>query len=127
MHFAAFISMKNRLVAATVLACGTVLVIAFASLAFTEIDSVRRSSLDKLTTIAKIVGPNAASGLASDDSGHAERVLSALRTEPYLEYADIHSGNGNIFAVYYTSGRPSRCGPHPMPGRACRATCSIAS
>ncbi len=54
MYFAPFSSMKNRLVAATVFACGTVLVIAFAILASTEIDSARRSSLDGRAERARV-------------------------------------------------------------------------
>ena len=99
-----FRSIKNRLAATTVLTCGTVLLLAFASLATVEIISARRATIEELSAIAKMVGHNLAGALAFNDPSYAEGMLSALSVKQHVEYADIHAQDGRVFATYNPAG-----------------------
>ncbi len=95
-----FRSIKDRLITATVLTCGTVLLLVFAILAVAEHQSAHRTIGANLSTIANIVGHNIVDAIAFEDSDYAEEILLALRAEPEIEYAHIHLADGSIFATY---------------------------
>lgn len=99
-----FRSIRNQLTATTVLTCGIVLLLAFASLAAFEIISARRATIEELSALAKIVGHNVAGALAFNDANYAEGMLSALSAKQPIEYADIHAQDGRVFAIYDPRG-----------------------
>ncbi len=63
--------------------------------------TVRYFTVRDLAALAKIVGQNSSSALASGDRDAAARVLSSLRAEPNVMEAALYSKSGEVLAEYY--------------------------
>lgn len=63
-----------------------------------EAHTFRRSLVDRLSTLAHIIGSNSAAALIFEDAVSAERTLSALRLSPDVVAARIHGKKGKELA-----------------------------
>jgi two-component system sensor histidine kinase/response regulator len=112
---------KLLLVIASVSAAALLL----ASAAFTVYDRVafRATILDRLASMADIVGANSTAALSFDDARAAAEILAALQPESDVVAACIYTARGRRFATYPPGGRddlcppgrPSRGGVRPSP------------
>jgi signal transduction histidine kinase/CheY-like chemotaxis protein len=65
-----------------------------------ELYTFRQATLEKLSTIGKIVSTNSTAALAFDSKGDAIEILSALKSEPHVIGACLYDKNGKLFAQY---------------------------
>lgn len=66
--------------------------------------SYRKNTVEKIETLAKVIGINSTAALAFDDPGTAKEILTALSAEPHVVAACIFSNNGAVFATYNKTG-----------------------
>ncbi len=64
----------------------------------------RKSTINKLTSIAQLIGTNSVSALNFWDNATAEEILSSLTSERYIANAWIYDADGNLFAKYSKDG-----------------------
>jgi signal transduction histidine kinase len=62
--------------------------------------TLRNTTVEKLLTIARIVGENSTASLAFNDDKSAEELLQGLNAEPHVIYAAIYQNEGKLFASY---------------------------
>ena len=78
---------------ALLLACGTIIVY--------ELLTFRTSTVNKLTTIAEIIGTSTTPAVFFNDRIYAEEMLQILRVEKYISAAFIYKEDGSVFASYH--------------------------
>jgi len=93
-------SIKQKIMAITILTSGFVLVFASATYVFGEYASERQSLVESNLTLANVIGINGAAALAFQDQDAASEVLAALVAEPDIMAAHIYTLSGEIFASY---------------------------
>ena len=77
---------------AVVLACGIFF--------WSELLAFRRTTVQRLSTLSKVIATNSSAALAFDNAGDADEILSALKAEPYIAMACLYDKNGKVFATY---------------------------
>ncbi len=65
-----------------------------------ELVQFRTSMVDKMSTLAKVIGFNSTAALTFNDPDTAEEILSALSAEPSVQQAIIFSNDGKLFSRY---------------------------
>ncbi len=81
----------------------SLLLAAIGVLAF-EMFTFRSSVVNRLGTIAEVIGGNSTGALSFEDQGDAEEVLASLVAVPQIEAAGIYNANRELFASYTASG-----------------------
>lgn len=71
---------------------------------FNNMQMYRKSTINKLTSIAQLIGTNSVSALNFLDNATAEEILSSLTSERYIANAWIYDADGNLFAKYSKDG-----------------------
>ncbi len=64
----------------------------------------RNATVEKLGTLAEVIGTNSASSLIFGDPSSARDTLEALQAEPHIDYACICTLEGGVFAEFYANG-----------------------
>ena len=64
----------------------------------------RANTVESVTTVAAIVGHNAAAAIAFDDAVSGAKILSGLRVKPSITRAGLYRQDGTVFATYSRSG-----------------------
>ena len=111
------LSVKRKLTAITMVAAGTALFLACAAILAYELVTFREEKVGRLSTQAEIVGSNAASALLFADPEAAKATLAALRADPRIVSARIHTPDGALFARYDRDLTDARA-PPPAPPQA---------
>ena len=106
-------SIKGRLIRISLLTSLAAFLLATGLLMAFELLEFRRSSVDRLTVQAKIIGNNSTASLVFNDPKAAEEILGALRAAPNIVYAVIYSKEGRMFAYYLREGSVDRFSPPP--------------
>jgi signal transduction histidine kinase len=65
-----------------------------------EYYTFRKTIVEKMSTIAKIISANSTAALAFDSPEDAKETLAALNTEPNIVAACLYDKNGKLFAQY---------------------------
>ena len=112
------LSVKRKLTAITMVAAGAALILAGAAMVTYEMVTYREDKVTRLSTQAEIVGSNAASALLFADPQSAAVTLSALRAEPRVVSARIHTPDGALFARYDRDVKGGRSPPAAPPSSA---------
>jgi signal transduction histidine kinase/DNA-binding response OmpR family regulator len=107
------LSIKRKLTMITMVAAGAALFLACAAIATYELVTFRGELVSRLSALAQVVGGNSASAILFQDPVSAEATLAALRAEPRIVSARIHTPSGALFASYVRDGRAE---PAPLPG-----------
>jgi CheY-like chemotaxis protein/methyl-accepting chemotaxis protein len=71
-----------------------------------ELYTFRQATLEKLSTIGKIVSTNSTAALAFESKGDAIEILSALKSEPHVIGACLYDKEGKLFAQYPLNADP---------------------
>jgi signal transduction histidine kinase/DNA-binding response OmpR family regulator len=79
---------------------GMVLLVTCITFFVYELYTFRQTTLEKLSTIGKIVSTNSTAALAFDSKGDAIEILSALKSEPHVVGACLYDKKGKLFAHY---------------------------
>lgn len=96
-------SISGRLTAAFLLT--NALSLAVAGLAFVTYDVInfRRTTIDSLLTLARVIAENSSAALSFSDATAAMDTLNGLRAESQVEYAVIVNRHNQVFATYQSS------------------------
>jgi hypothetical protein len=83
----------------------TILALALACFGFAiyERGSFRATAVTQLTTLADMLGANAAASVTFNDKKTAEELLGALRAEHHIVAAALYDDKGQLFAEYHRS------------------------
>src|SRR5687768_14560449 len=109
------LSVKGKLTAITMVAAGAALFLACAAILGYELVTYREEKVSRLSAQAEIVGSNAASALLFADPEAAAATLAALRAEPRVISARIHTPDGVLFARYARDLTEARAPPEAPP------------
>ncbi len=97
-------TIRQKLMAITLLTCGTVLFAATLAFVVHEAISIRREVKRNLAIQADVIGVNVSSAIAFNDSRSATETLAGLRANPYIMGAYIVTSDSTIFARYVAKG-----------------------
>ena len=98
------LTIQRKLTVISMAAAGLALVLSCVSVFTYEILTFRRELVSRMSAQAQIVGTNSASAVLFQDPGVAAATLSALRAEPQVVSARIHTPDGALFASYVRDG-----------------------
>ena len=91
-------SIKNKLTLINMITCGIVLLMVTVAFVTNDLISLKKSIVEKLITISKVIGENSSAALTFDDEYAAAEILASLAEEP------------NILATYlYRQDEQSAC------------------
>lgn len=94
------IPIRKKLLRIILLINGIVLFVTCVTFFIYEVYTFRKTSIEKLSTIGKIISANSTAALAFSDPDAAKEILSALKTEPHIVAGCLYDGDGNIFSQY---------------------------
>jgi signal transduction histidine kinase len=97
-------SFKNKLMAIVMLTSSVAVLIASSLYITKDLLTLRSTTVEKLLTIARIIGENSTASLAFDDRKSAEELLHGLSAAPHVIFATLYQKEGEIFAKYLTKG-----------------------
>jgi diguanylate cyclase (GGDEF)-like protein len=100
---------RQKLVVISLLSSGAALLLACVAFIAYELGAYRDATLNKLESVAGVIGANSAAALSFDDPGSATTTLSALRAEKMVVTACIYGPEGHLFAAYYREGTDGGC------------------
>jgi two-component system, NtrC family, sensor kinase len=94
------------------------LLLACAGFVAYDVSRFRRELVASLSSLAEVVGNSTTAALDFDDSASAAQALAALRGEPNIELAYLHTRDGREFASYVREGtQPLRRRPPSLEAR----------
>lgn len=93
---------QRRLMNVILLVSGTVLIVTCGAFFTYELITFRQTTIQKLSTIGKIIAVNSTASLAFDNKDDAKEILTALKTEPHIQAACIYDQNEKKFAEYFS-------------------------
>jgi len=93
---------QKKLLRIVFLINGTVLLVTCVTFFIYEYYIFRKSIVEKLSTIGKIISANSSAALAFDSPDDAKEILSAIKSEPDIVAAYLYDKKGTLFAQYNT-------------------------
>ncbi len=103
MHFFRDAPIKQKLVAVIMLISSIVLLLSMGTFVLTEIVSLRQTMVNKMSSLAKIIGANTRIALVLRHSHDAEEILASLASDPNIQVAYIFNKRNQPFAQYVKS------------------------
>ncbi|HEX3989427.1 MAG TPA: ATP-binding protein [Verrucomicrobiae bacterium] len=82
------------------LTSGAVLLLTCLAFFAYEVLTFRQATVEKLSTLGKIIAANSTASLAFDNSSDANETLAALKAEPHIVAAGLYDANGKLFSQY---------------------------
>ncbi len=83
------------------------LLLACAAFVYYDVSTYRRELVDKIASLAEVVGNNTTAALDFGDPAAAGETLAALRGSPQVVQAHLHKLDGELFATYLRKGNAS--------------------
>ncbi len=120
MRFVENLSIREKLLAITMLICGFVVFFVCLALLTSEFFTDRRNMEYNLTILGEVIGENSKSALLFGDEEAAAETLSALHAEPSIIYGAIIKPDRTIFAIFSrdTAQYGQRFSPPDLPNNA---------
>lgn len=107
------LSIRTKLIFGFMLTSLVALLITMASLGVYDRSSLREEALRDASVLTGVIGENAASSIAFNDSQTARSTLAALRSQPHILSGYLYDHEGNLFAQYTTGPtHPPAVMPH---------------
>lgn len=94
---------RKKMMRIIFLISGVVLLVTCITFFIYEFYAFRKTTLEKLSTIGKIIAANSTAALAFDNAEDATEILSALQTEPHIVAAGLYDEDGNLFSKYLSA------------------------
>ncbi len=94
---------QRKLMRVIVLISVIVLLVTCAIFFVYEFFSFKQRTIEKLSTIGKIISANSTAALAFDNPKDANEILAALKTEPHIVAACLYDKQGKLFSQYINS------------------------
>jgi hypothetical protein len=105
-------SIKQKITALILGACGVVLFLSASVFVATQIASYKRMLVEELITVSNIIGNNITAAMVFEDDQTAKEILAALKSKPGIVWARIHRPDKTLFVQYQ---RPSYQRPDERP------------
>lgn len=86
------------------LTCGLALALACAAFITYDAFSFRREIVERVSSLAEVVGKNNTAAIDFNDSAAAEQTLAALQGEAGIVMAHVHTSGDALFASYHREG-----------------------
>ncbi|MDX2476588.1 MAG: CHASE sensor domain-containing protein, partial [Gammaproteobacteria bacterium] len=99
-------SIKRKLEGIILITVAAVLLPCILLFMWLEIVSARDDSIDRLQSLADVLGSNSSAALAFQDKTVAKEVISSLSSQDDVVWAGIEQLNGEYFIEYPTNGIP---------------------
>jgi two-component system, sensor histidine kinase len=93
-------TINTKLNLLTVVAAGVALSLSCIAFFVNNVQMIRAAKVRELSTLATILGANAAAAVEFDDLRTATELLASLRQQPGIELACLYNGHGNLVATY---------------------------
>ena len=106
-------TIRKKLIGLGLASAAVALLLAGAAVIVEDQMSFRASTVESVTTVAAIVGHNAAAAIAFDDAVSGAKILGGLRVKPSITRAGLLRQDGTVFATY---SRGDVSGPFAPPG-----------
>lgn len=97
------IPIQRKLTIIIMLTTSIVLALTFVSLIVYEVNSFRRTLVQEMRTIARVIAANSTAAVAFNDQDAATEILSALRAEDNVRSAVLYGEGGSALAYYAAS------------------------
>jgi len=94
------IPIQRKLMTVNLLTSGAVLLLTCLAFFGYEVLTFRQATVQRLSTLGKIISANSTAALAFDDSDVANEILAALKAEPRIVAAGLYGTTGKLFAQY---------------------------
>jgi len=104
------IPIRKKLLRIILLINGIVLLVTCITFFIYEFYIFRRTTLEKLSTIGKIISANSTAALAFDNPDDAKEILAALKNQRHIVAACLYDKKGRLF-IQYTSGNGTNVFP----------------
>lgn len=79
---------------------GIVLLVTCTTFLIYQFYTFQKATLEKVSTIGKIISINATAALAFESEEDAKEILNALRSEPHIIAAALYNKKGKLFVKY---------------------------
>jgi two-component system cell cycle sensor histidine kinase/response regulator CckA len=110
---------QRKLTFSIVLTCAVTLVLSCGTFVAYDVAGFRRETVEKIASLASVVGSNSTAALEFNDSPSATDTLASLSAEPSIVAACIYTRTGAVHATYYRPGRaPATLPPVAEAGHA---------
>jgi two-component system, sensor histidine kinase and response regulator len=93
-------SIRHKLQAIVLAACGVALLVASAAFTIYDRTTFFRTKTEDLIASAKMIGSNSTAALTFHDSKSAREILSALQAKVHVVDACVYDSDGKVFAKY---------------------------
>ena len=94
---------RRKLMTVILLTSGVVLLLTCLAFFSYEVLTFRQATVEKLSTLGKIIAANSTAALAFENRGDANETLAALKAEPHIVAAGLYDQNGKLFSQYPTN------------------------
>src|SRR5690242_17395498 len=112
------ISLRRKQMLIIMLTSSVVLFLACAAFVAFDIVMFRREMVEMVSSLAEVVGNNTTAAIDFNDPAVAKQTLTALRGEPSIVLAHVHTRDGKRFATYARDGaEPPPETPHSLKPR----------
>ena len=91
---------QQKLMRVIFLISGVVLLVTCVTFFAYEYYTFRQTTVEKLSTLGKIISSNSTAALAFENHDDAKEILTALKAEPHIVAACLYDKDGNLFAQY---------------------------
>ena len=91
---------RRKLMRIIFLMSGLVLLVTCITFFIYEFHAFRKTTVEKLSAIGKIISANSTAALAFDSPDDAKEILAALKAEPNIVAAALYNKDGNLFSKY---------------------------
>lgn len=102
------LSINTKLTVTIIFSCLLVSLMASSFFVGPEIISFRRTVIEDLSGLARVIGINCAAPLEFMDSETADEILSSLSARPHILQAIVYAADGRVFAQYRSVSISSR-------------------
>ncbi|HET7817855.1 MAG TPA: ATP-binding protein [Bacteroidia bacterium] len=94
------VPIQRKLMSVMLLVNGVVLLVTCGTFFTYEFFTFRQATIQKLSTIGKIIAVNSTAALAFENGDDAKEIITALKTEPHVVSACIYDKNEKLLARY---------------------------
>ena len=98
------LSIRRKLIYLMMATSASVLLLATLGFILNEISIFKKTTIEDMSSIARIIGVNSSAALSFGDRVAAKEVLASLSTEPSIRYAAILDDKEQLFAEYQKAG-----------------------
>lgn len=93
-------TIQRKLMVVLMLTISVILILMAAAFFGYEVYAFRKSSVESLTSVGRIVAANSTAALAFDSPGNANEILNALKAEKHIQIASVYNSDSVLFAAY---------------------------